>query len=211
MNKRLRVVASMVDKDIDVIDVGCDHALLDIYLTKCNNNKCIASDISKNALNQAIENIKKNGLEDKIEVILSDGLKNIETKKNTTVVISGMGTNTIVSILKDADRKNIENIIIQSNNDLNNLRREVVKLGYMIIDEEAVLDKNIFYVVIKFKKGNKKYNKNDYSLGPILKNKDSRVEYYKYLKSKNEEVLKNIPRRYFKLRYKIKKTNQMLK
>ena len=50
LSKRLEAVATLVDLDVTVIDVGCDHAYLDIYLTLNNNNKCIATDINKNAL-----------------------------------------------------------------------------------------------------------------------------------------------------------------
>ena len=49
IRKRLKAIASLVEKGSKVIDVGCDHALLDIYLTLYNSNECIASDINKNA------------------------------------------------------------------------------------------------------------------------------------------------------------------
>ncbi|MCI8568129.1 MAG: SAM-dependent methyltransferase, partial [Bacilli bacterium] len=32
INERLKLVASFVEENSNVIDVGCDHALLDIYL-----------------------------------------------------------------------------------------------------------------------------------------------------------------------------------
>ena len=34
INERLKRVASYVDDNSYIIDVGCDHALLDIYLVK---------------------------------------------------------------------------------------------------------------------------------------------------------------------------------
>ena len=47
-----------------MVDIGCDHGLLDIYLVQTNKNiKVIASDINKNALSNAIKNIKKYKLE----------------------------------------------------------------------------------------------------------------------------------------------------
>ena len=57
LSKRLSMVATLVDIGANVIDVGCDHALLDIYLTQNNNNKCLATDVNKNALNIAKDNI----------------------------------------------------------------------------------------------------------------------------------------------------------
>ena len=53
ISKRLESVATLVDVGSRVIDVGCDHAFLDIYLTLNNENKCIATDINENALNGA--------------------------------------------------------------------------------------------------------------------------------------------------------------
>ena len=59
LSKRLNAVATLVDIGVRVIDVGCDHAYLDIFLTQNNDNNCIATDINENALNGAKYNIKK--------------------------------------------------------------------------------------------------------------------------------------------------------
>ena len=82
LSKRLEAVATLVDVGKRVIDVGCDHGYLDIYLTLNNENKCIATDINEKALNSAINNIKKFNLEDKIETKLTDGLKDIKVNRN---------------------------------------------------------------------------------------------------------------------------------
>ena len=71
LSKRLEAVATLVDIDSRVIDVGCDHAYLDIYLTLNNGNSCIASDINEKALNNAKENIKKYKLSRKIKTKLT--------------------------------------------------------------------------------------------------------------------------------------------
>ena len=41
ISKRLKSIVSFVDKDDSVVDVGCDHGLLSIYLVenKCNNTQ----------------------------------------------------------------------------------------------------------------------------------------------------------------------------
>ncbi len=209
LSKRLQAIADMVLENVDVVDIGCDHALLDIYLT-LNNHKCTASDINKNALSCAYNNIKKYNMLDKIELVLSDGLKNIKLKNKTAIIISGMGANTIIDIIKTADFRYIESIIVQSNNDLELLRKEVCKLNYFILDEQVVLDKGIYYVVIKFKPGFKKYHYIDYKIGPILKNKRCN-SYYDYLKNKNDKILNGIPRRYIVKRMKIQKSNRIIK
>lgn len=194
ISKRLKLIATLINND-NVIDIGCDHALLDIYLSM-SGKKCIASDISEKVLENAKKNIKLYKLTDKIGLILSDGTKNINIPEKSSIVISGMGANTIIDILKNTIHDNIDELIIQSNNELDNLRKNICEMGYYIDKEEAILDKNKYYVIIKFKKGFKKYNKKELLLGPLLNNK----EYFEYLLNKNNEIinklnLKNINRK----------------
>ena len=74
ISARLRTIASLVKDNSSIVDVGCDHVLLDIYLTKYKNVHCVASDNKASCLNNAISNIKKYNLEDKIKTILCDGV-----------------------------------------------------------------------------------------------------------------------------------------
>lgn len=197
LSKRLQAVATLVDIKSRVIDVGCDHAYLDIYLTQNNDNKCIATDINKNALEQAKKNIKKYNLEDKIETKLTNGLTDINVKDNDNIVISGMGTYTILEILKTNNLSNT--LIISSNNNIDILRKEVINLGYYIDSEIFIIDKNKPYIIIKFIKGIKKYSKLDILLGPILKNN---IEYKKYIIKKYKNILNNISKKKILLRLK---------
>ncbi|MDE5889099.1 MAG: class I SAM-dependent methyltransferase, partial [Bacilli bacterium] len=72
ISKRLKAIAEFVSKKDSLVDVGCDHGLLSIYLVE---NECvkrvIASDINQNALNSAIKNIKIRNMN--IDTVLSDG------------------------------------------------------------------------------------------------------------------------------------------
>ena len=190
LSKRLEVVASYVKENSKIIDIGCDHGLLSIYLAKKYSNiKIIASDVNENALNNAINNIKKEHLEDRIETRLGNGLDVIISDEIDTIVIAGMGANTIVGILKYSTNKlkNVKTIIIQSNTDLYFLRKNVTNLGYYIEDESLVEDSNIIYTVIKFTKGKKKYNYKELYLGPILMQKNDNL-----FKKKNDKEIKNI-------------------
>ncbi|MBQ9072791.1 MAG: SAM-dependent methyltransferase [Bacilli bacterium] len=200
LSKRLQMVATLVDIKARVIDVGCDHAYLDIYLTLNNDNKCIATDINENALEIAKANIKKYKLSKKIETKLTDGLTDIDVKDDDNIVISGMGTHTILNILNTNKLSNT--LIISSNNDIELLRREVVKLGYIIDSEIFLFDKNKPYIIIKFIKGNKEYKDIDYEFGPILR---KNIEYKKYLKSKYTKILNNISKKkvFIRLKYRL--------
>ena len=82
LSKRLEMVASFIDEnDKSVIDIGCDHGLLSIYLAeKFNNLKIIASDVNNNALESARKNIHKYKLEDRIDIRLGSGVSVINKK-----------------------------------------------------------------------------------------------------------------------------------
>lgn len=207
ISERLKAIASLVHNGENVIDIGCDHGLLDIYLTLHNNNKCIASDINENALNQAKKNINKYNLENKIKTILSDGLNNIEINEKSTIIISGMGTSNIIKIVNKIDDQYLNDLIISSHNEYEILRKELSK-KYIIVDEIIVKDKNKFYLILKLNKGHKKYNKKDFYLGPILKNKNNDIikNYYEYLFNSNNLIINKIPNKHI-----IKKLNLIIK
>lgn len=187
LSHRLNVVASLVDMNTRVIDVGCDHAYLDIYLSMYNNNTCIAIDKIDIAVDNAKKNVSKYNLEKKIKVRLNDGLDNIKIKKTDNIVLSGLGAYTIVGILKNHELS--DTLIISANNNIEYLRREVVKLGFYIDTEVFITDNNKKYVIIKFKRGYVKYKKTDYIVGPILRNNK---EYKEYLLNKYYRILKRM-------------------
>ena len=215
LSKRLLTIANLIDDNSKVADIGCDHGLVSIYLAMNKQNiSIIASDINQNALDNAIKNINKYHLEDKIKVCLSNGLDNINDEIDT-IIISGMGGHTIVDILTNNQEKlnTVNNIIIQSNNDIEYVRRKIVKLGYYISKEKLILDKNIYYTVMLFTKGKKKYTNKEYYFGPILLKENSKI----FIEKNNKEYTKlvniknNIPKRKLLIRLKILKELHMYK
>ena len=182
-SKRLLEIAKYVDINDSILDVGCDHAYLSIYLKK--NNLCknvIASDISKNALEYAQKNIAKAKLD--INTYVSDGLNNI-TEFYDTVIISGMGTNTILHIL---DYKELPNkLIISSQNELYKLRKNLNLLGYTLKEESIVYENNHYYVIMNCIKGKQKLSNKELMYG-ISDNR----EYYLYLYNKNKDILNKV-------------------
>ena len=217
LSKRLEMVANFIyNNDKSVIDIGCDHGLLSIYLAnKFKNLKIIASDVNKNALDNAKKNITKCGLNDRIETRLGSGISVINNNDNIdTIVVAGMGTNTIVEFLKCSRDKlvNVNKIIIQSNTDLYFLRKNMVSMGYFIDDEELVVDKGIIYTIIKFVKGKMKYSYKELYLGPILISKNSDLFVEKCMKELNnmKKILKNIGRGHYLYKLKLKKNIRIL-
>lgn len=145
---RLNAIASFISPLDKVADIGCDHAYLSIYLAETNRcQKIIATDINKNALESARKNIQRKKMDTKIQTYLSDGLKNVEDKEIDTIVISGVGTSTILHILDNIENFPIKKLVLQSNNDLPNLRKKVRKQGFYLQKEKVVWEKNHFYTI----------------------------------------------------------------
>lgn len=197
LDNRLKRITDFIPSDSYILDVGCDHALLDIYLALNRNNvKLIASDINENPLKIAKENIKKYNLEDKITLEKADGVSKINDEVDT-VVIAGMGTSTINDIINnDLEKlKNVKKIIISSHTSSFELRENMNKKGFKIIDEAVVFDKGKYYEIIVYSNGYEKLSKLDMEYGPIIsKRKDEITKAYfneRYLKL--IEIYKKIP------------------
>lgn len=214
LSKRLESLIKYIEKDDKLIDIGCDHALIDIYLIK---NKLldylIVSDVHEQALESGINNIKKHNLTNKIEARLGNGLEVLtENDDIDTILISGMGTNTILNILKPEYLSNINKLILQSNNNHEELRRNITKLGFIIGSEEYLIDNKKSYINIIFKKGQKKYKKDELRYGPFLIHN---IEYLNFELNnclKLKEIIKNPKlKQRMSLEHEIKKLNKYLK
>ena len=217
LSRRLEAISSLVPVNAKLIDVGCDHALLDIYLyQKKISNKIIATDVNANALNNAKENIKKVKLDKYIETRLGNGIDPLNSSDDIdTIIMSGMGAHTIVGILKNNYQKlkNINNIIIQSNTKLFFLRKEMTKLNYKIENELIVLDNKKTYIIIKFIKGRERYNKKELYFGPVLLKNNSKLfqEYNKKELEKLKMIFKLLPKDKILMRYKTKREIKLYK
>ena len=197
LSERLEAISDFVDETDRLIDIGCDHAILDIYLCrKYKDMFIIASDIHEGALNQAKSNIEKHSLTKRIDTRLGDGLTIVNPSEFDTIVISGMGFHNIKKILLNKPKMiHYPKIIIQCNTDVVKLRKFVIKLGYKITREKLVMDNDIIYTVIEFKQGKEKYNYDQIYFGPrILENKDDLFnEYYSKKLLKYENLLLQLP------------------
>lgn len=209
LNDRLLAVSQFVCPNDSVIDVGCDHAFLSIYLMEHHlAKKVIASDNKEGPLQQAEKNIKMHHLEDKIKVQLSDGIKKID-EDTDTIVISGMGGYLMIGICKylPDTLKQIKTVILSPNSDVASVRREFVKMGYFIDKELLVEEKGIIYPILRFQKGYKHYTKEDYLLGPLLRHEKNPLfmELNEREIKQKELLLSLLPKKNWMKKWKIKK------
>ena len=207
LSKRLQIIASFVPDNVYLLDVGCDHALLDIYLMQTRKNiKIIASDINPNPLKIAQANLNKYNLNNKIELKQMNGLDNINPDINC-LVIAGMGGILITDILQQEKLTNIKTIILAPNNDFPMVRKHLNKLGYKIIKEQIVIDNKKTYLILKYQKGREKIN---YYFGSLTNKNLETIYYYTNILNTNIQNLKKIPKKYILKRIKLKYENKRI-
>lgn len=215
INARLKKIGDLVEANSFCLDVGCDHALLDIYLVSRKMNiKAVASDIAEGPLEQARQNIKRERLDGEIEVRLGDGLSTYTDDINT-IIISGMGGRSIIGILKAKPKvlKKVDTLIISPNNYQEDVKKYLCKNGFYIENEEFVKDKRFIYQIIIFKKGKRKYTKKEYFFGPVFIIKKGPLfrEYYEREMKSREILLTLLPKNFRYKKYITKKEIQMIK
>lgn len=189
LSLRLENIASMIPLHKDVIDVGCDHGLLDIYLSKTRKDiQILGTDISEESIVSAKENAEKYEAQKTVVFAVRDGLKGVDVK-DEVIVLSGMGSHTILSIL-DSVELHGNTLITSSQKNIDLLRRKMVERGYYIAEEKAVFDKK-WYVIIRFEQGVQIYSDIDYSLGPYTKHNKEYIAYLyekeKYISTRKKE------------------------
>lgn len=214
INDRLKKIGDLVEANSFCLDVGCDHAFLDIYLVKKNKNiKAIASDIAEGPVEAAKQNIKREKLENKIEVRLGNGLDTYSDEVNT-IIISGMGGRNMIGIFKRHLEvlKKVDTIILSPNNYQIDVKKFLINSGFYIDNEEFVKDKKFIYQIIVFKKGKKHYSKKELFFGPIFLEKKGTLfdEYYKKEMISRKILIDVLPKNYWFKKFITKKEIKMI-
>lgn len=145
LSKRLKAICDLVPDGSNIIDVGTDHGYVPIYLNLVKKCNCLATDISLKSLEKARNNAEK--IKANISFFQTDGLKDIELT-NQIIIISGMGTSTILKIL-DINLNN--DLIISTNNDVLTLKEKLMLKGYYVY-KESLVEEHKKYEIIYFKK-----------------------------------------------------------
>ena len=214
INDRLKKIGDLVEANSFCLDVGCDHAFLDIYLVKKNKNiKAIASDIAEGPVEAAKQNIKREKLENKIEVRIGNGLDTYSDEVNT-IIISGMGGRNMIGIFKRHLEvlKKVDTIILSPNNYQIDVKKFLINSGFYIDNEEFVKDKKFIYQIIVFKKGKKHYSKKELFFGPIFLEKKGTLfaEYYKKEMISRKILIDVLPKNYWFKKFITKKEIKMI-
>ena len=171
LSKRLKIIHDMIPESV-VADIGSDHGKLMIALAQSGKvQKGFAVENKEGPFERLRSNLIRYHVNDKITPLFSDGVKDI-TRDVATIVIAGMGGQTIVKILKDHPEKliSVQTIIIDAHTAVPFARKEICQMGFAIADEKIIKEDGIFYEIIKFIKAEKAIiSDEDLEFGPILR------------------------------------------
>lgn len=143
LSKRLEAIYSLIPPSGGIADVGTDHGLIPVRLALSGGEGPIyATDINPGPLSSARGLAEAHGVAERIRFCRCDGLSALKGEDISTVVIAGMGGETIASILsaapwtRDAGRL----LILQPMSKTHRLRRWLFENRYRIISEQLIRD-----------------------------------------------------------------------
>ena len=145
LSKRLTAIAALVPNEGGLADVGTDHGYIPVWLLQNGFSSLIfATDINAAPLERARLCAEENQLADKINFCLCDGLAAVDSAKIDTVIIAGMGGETIAAILEAAPWAHEKYLILQPMTKSERLRRWLFENGYRVISEHLIEDGAIY-------------------------------------------------------------------
>ncbi|MCC8061152.1 MAG: class I SAM-dependent methyltransferase [Clostridiales bacterium] len=159
LSKRLEMIINMVPElgaDGCVADVGTDHGFVPIRLVQLGKaGRALALDVREGPLSRAREHIKDCGLSRQIETRLSDGLAALAPGEANVVVVTGMGGELTLRILREGEavRGMVDGWVFSPQSELSRFRHGLEELGLAIIREEMVFEDGKYYTVMLAKPG----------------------------------------------------------
>lgn len=157
MSNRLDCIYSLISKDSQgIADIGTDHGFIPLRLVSDGFKKTVvASDLREEPLNKAISAAEKKGVKDRISFVLTDGLNGIDRFDIDTIIIAGMGGETITGILdRDYWCASVKyTLILQPMTQAHILRFWLINNDFKIMEEHLRKDDNKIYSILKVSYG----------------------------------------------------------
>jgi tRNA (adenine22-N1)-methyltransferase len=150
LSERLKTVASYVRQGDAAADVGTDHGYIPLWLIQSGIcDRVIASDINEGPLESARQSAAAYNVCG-IDFRLCDGLKGIKQEEADTVIIAGMGGDTIEKIIIEAGWDwTGKRLILQPMSKQAELIYRLYGNGFVITGESFAYEKNDIYRVIQ--------------------------------------------------------------
>ncbi len=152
ISERMREITRLVTPGNRVVDVGCDHGFVSIYLVQQQiSPKVLAMDVRTGPLSAAKEHIVDCGLESLIETRLSDGLIEYTIGEADTMICAGMGGKLMARILQEnLDKtRSFQELILQPQSELTLFRRSLRNMQLSTAEERMVYEDGKYYFLMK--------------------------------------------------------------
>ena len=149
LQPRLRLLADLVPQGARLADIGTDHGYLPVWLMQQGRiASAIAADIGPEPLAHARRTAEEYGAA--LDLRLCDGLRGIAPHEADTLVMAGMGGETIIQILTDSPwpRTSGCTLLLQPQTKVELLRGWLRENGYRCTEERLVQDKGKLYVTL---------------------------------------------------------------
>ena len=151
LQPRLQLLADLVPRGARLADIGTDHGYLPVYLLQRGHiASAIAADVGHEPLQHAVRTAEEYGVKG-IDFRLCDGLCGIAAHEADTVVIAGMGGETIIHILSAVEwprQPGRCTLLLQPMTKAGELRRWLADNGFCFTAERLVWDKDFLYPVM---------------------------------------------------------------
>ncbi len=177
----MKTIADMVIPGASAADIGTDHGYIPAYLL--SEDICpdvILTDIAEGPLNKAMLHFERYGLEGDFR--LGSGLEVIKNGEVSTVMIAGMGGETIIDILNSDIEKahSFERIVMQPRTFFKELRTWLTENGFRFVDYRLCRERKLLCEVFSVENG-KSDETDDGPISTFLLKKDDPL-LYEYLK-----------------------------
>jgi tRNA (adenine22-N1)-methyltransferase len=146
LNARLSAIAVHIDAGAAVADIGSDHGYLPIYLLERDlSPKIVVTDIAEGPLARARENIERylGCVPGSVSLRLGDGLEPVAPGEVDTVIIAGVGGETIIEIMGANPEKaaGFAKYILQPRTKVDKLRDWLPGADYAITGTDTVQER----------------------------------------------------------------------
>ena len=156
LSQRLQALADIVPPGSRIADIGTDHGYLPIWLLQQGRiAAALACDVNAGPLEHARRSATHYGLEQKISFRLGDGLSCVQSNEIDTVILAGMGGETIASILERASWVNAPAylLLLQPMTKAEYLRSWLASHGYRIFEEHLVFENHTYFPIMAARGG----------------------------------------------------------
>ncbi len=187
LSERLKKIASHVVSGQPAADIGADHGFLAGYLVRTGTcPKVIIGELNEGPWLRALNYVKNEGLNGVVDVRRGDGLTVLAPGEVATIIIAGLGGKVISDILLADVQKSCsyQRYVLQPQPPVYPLRRVLNSLGWLITEEEIVIEKENVYIIVVTEPGSgeqRLLGELELEIGPVILKRTDKPEVRRFL------------------------------